>query len=245
MDFTLITDSIYNILCYLVLLLIVIGVFKGEMVKVFFSNLKIGLIIKQLLSCYGCYVVKDVKLSNDAGVTKVDYILVSQYGVFVIEKNNIKGRIFGSLNQKKWTRKIENNSNKFINPTLQSDKNTQIIGDYLSVSSKYIYSVILFVGDSTFKTKMPENVTYVGGLIKYIRSKEREIFTKKEMITILNKFENCKFNKEVISNKGKVVRVKSIVKYKKKEIKENDSSIFVLKSLSDSHKIRKVNYVNH
>src|SRR5262249_8834416 len=37
------------------------------------------------------------------GTTQIDHVIVSRYGVFVIETKNMKGWIFGSADQAVWT----------------------------------------------------------------------------------------------------------------------------------------------
>ena len=43
---------------------------------------------------------------GQAGTTQIDHILLSPYGIFVIETKNYAGWIFGSEWQKAWTQKI-------------------------------------------------------------------------------------------------------------------------------------------
>jgi restriction system protein len=51
------------------------------------------------------HLIKNVTLPTDDGTTQIDHIIVSRYGVFVIETKNMKGWIFGSANQRTWTQK--------------------------------------------------------------------------------------------------------------------------------------------
>lgn len=54
--------------------------------------------------------------------TQIDHILLSPYGIFVIETKNYKGWIFGGEHQKIWTQKIYKKSYKFQNPLHQNYK---------------------------------------------------------------------------------------------------------------------------
>lgn len=47
--------------------------------------------------------IKNITLPTDDGTTQIDHILVSEFGLFVIETKNMKGWIFGNANQKLWT----------------------------------------------------------------------------------------------------------------------------------------------
>ena len=43
---------------------------------------------------------------GEGGTTQIDHLLLSPYGIFVIETKNYKGWIFGNERQKIWTQKI-------------------------------------------------------------------------------------------------------------------------------------------
>jgi hypothetical protein len=45
----------------------------------------------------------DVIIPAKNGTTQIDHLLVSPYGLFIIETKNRKGWIFGSERQQKWT----------------------------------------------------------------------------------------------------------------------------------------------
>ena len=40
------------------------------------------------------------------GTTQIDHVLISPFGVFIVETKNLKGWIFGSENQPKWTQSL-------------------------------------------------------------------------------------------------------------------------------------------
>jgi hypothetical protein len=46
------------------------------------------------------HVLRNVTLPTADGTTQIDHIIVSEYGVFVIETKNMKGWIFGGARQK-------------------------------------------------------------------------------------------------------------------------------------------------
>ena len=50
--------------------------------------------------------LNDVLLPTHYGTTQIDHIVVSPYGIVVIETKNYKGWIFGTERQKIWTQKI-------------------------------------------------------------------------------------------------------------------------------------------
>lgn len=125
--------------------------------------------------------IRNVTLSTDEGTTQIDHIIVSRYGVFVIETKNMSGWIFGGPHQKTWTQKIFRETYKFQNPLHQNHKHIKVLEELLGIDPKALFSVIVFIGDSTFKTPMPENVTEAGGYIRYIKSKREVLLLESEV----------------------------------------------------------------
>ncbi len=117
-------------------------------------------------------VFHDVTLPSSHGPTQIDHIVVSRYGIFVIETKNYTGWIFGDAKSKQWTQVVFREKNQFMNPLRQNYKHTKATESFFSLGSKYIHSVVVFVGDAEFKTRVPENVTCRRGLCPYIRSRQ-------------------------------------------------------------------------
>lgn len=124
----------------------------------------------------------NVLLNTSNDTTQIDHIFVSRYGIFVVETKNMKGRIFGEPSQATWTQRIYGNNYPFQNPLRQNYKHTKALEALIDVPEHAIYSVIIFVGRSTFGTIMPEEVTHgAGSLIRYIKSRKRLALTSKQV----------------------------------------------------------------
>lgn len=113
------------------------------------------------------YLKGDYILLNDltlpdieSGTTQIDHILLSPYGIFVIETKNYKGWIFGTERQKQWTQKIYKQSFKFQNPIHQNYKHMKVLEKILAdiLDKEFIHTVIVFMPEAVFKTDMPSNV---------------------------------------------------------------------------------------
>ena len=129
-----------------------------------------------------------IALQTPDGSTQIDHVLISQYGIFVIETKNLTGWIFGSVNQKKWTQTLKYGYKyQFQNPLRQNYKHTKALQNYLSVNKDYIISVVVFVGDSEFMTEMPDNVLTLKELSYFIESYSDEILSSHEVAQYSNK----------------------------------------------------------
>jgi len=126
------------------------------------------------------------------GTTQIDHVVISKYGIFVIETKNYKGWIFGDEDQRQWTQVNFKKKHRFQNPLRQNYKHTETLRQHLGLSSGEFFSVVIFVGDAEFKgDSKPDNVFMTGGsAMSYIRSKEIEYFSEETCQRIQDKIEN-------------------------------------------------------
>lgn len=166
---------------WLIPLLIILGFIKSPWFKGFFGELVIRISAKFLLDGNEYRAIHNVTLPTIDGTTQIDHIFVSRYGIFVVETKNYSGWIFGDENQSTWTQKLFKVSNKFQNPLRQNYKHLKALESILKIPFGTFHSVVVFVGDCTFKTPMPPNVTYASGYVSYIKSKTQLLLSSSEV----------------------------------------------------------------
>ncbi len=105
---------------------------------------------------------------SETGTTQIDHVVVSPFGIFVIETKNYRGWIFGSEKQREWTQQIYRKKNRFQNPLHQNKLHVKALMQFLSLPEDHFLPVVIFIGDAEFKTEMPENVLN-RGLIDWIK----------------------------------------------------------------------------
>ncbi|PYG04531.1 MULTISPECIES: nuclease-related domain-containing protein [unclassified Thioalkalivibrio] len=170
------------------LLLALVAIARLPQVKGWLGELWIRLVLAVGLDGKSGRVVHDLTLPTADGTTQIDHVLVSRFGIFVIETKNMRGWIFGSERQAQWTQKIYRRSFRFQNPLRQNYRHERAVAEVLGVDPEKIHSVVVFVGGSTFKTPMPDNVVRGLGLLSYIRSFREEAWSEgevEEMVTTL------------------------------------------------------------
>ena len=190
-------------LWYLIPVFFIIAFFKSPYFKGRMGEAIVNSAIKRKLDKNKYHLIKDVTLPTADGTTQLDHIIVSQYGIFVLETKNMKGWIFGSERQKTWTQQIYKHKNKFQNPLFQNYKHIKTLEGLLDVNKDKFHSVIVFTGDSTFKTKMPESVLdrrYIG----YIKSKTDILFSEDEVHNIIDTIESVRLERGFKTNREHV-----------------------------------------
>nr|WP_227542927.1 nuclease-related domain-containing protein [Acinetobacter chinensis] len=148
--------------------------------------------------------LNDCTLPDELNQTsQIDHILLSPYGIFVVETKNYKGWIFGGERQKTWTQKIYKNSYKFQNPLHQNYKHQKVLENILTdiVDSTLIHSVVVFMPDCEFKTQMPSNVFRGAALTDYVKGFKDEVIPSTKLKRI-----QLRIEKEVLEKSWKTNR---------------------------------------
>ena len=167
--------SLLSTFGWILLLFIAIAVFKAfkPFLKGKMGEFAVSAHVKLYLDKEQYILLNDCTLPDEQNQTaQIDHILLSPFGVFVIETKNYKRWIFGSERQKIWTQKIYKKSYKFQNPLHQNYKHQKVLEQVLAdiVDPALIHSVVVFMPDCEFKTQMPENVFRGAAWTDYIKS---------------------------------------------------------------------------
>lgn len=117
--------------------------------------------------------------------TQIDHVVVSRFGVFVVETKNYSGWIFADASSKVWTQTIYHAKNTFQNPIRQNYRHVCAIADNLGLPKEYIRGVVAFTGNCEFKTPIPDGVVYSRKLADYIKSFASPILKEQEKAEIL------------------------------------------------------------
>jgi restriction system protein len=224
MDVSSIAIQILGKVWYLIPIAIVVVIIKTPWFKGIAGEFSINVLTKMRLDKKEYHLVKNVILSTEDGSTQIDHIIVSVFGVFVVETKNIRGWIFGNEKEDMWTQKIYKHSNKFQNPLRQNYKHVKTLQELLGLRDEQIHSLVVFVGDSTFKTQMPNNVTYGGGYIGFIKSKRQRVLSPKEVAEVINTIETDRITPSYGTHIEHIKHVKNIMKEKQSELSQRRAS---------------------
>lgn len=206
--------SISIILLLILFIVFIIKFLKTPRGKGIIGEFIVNITAKLKLDKKQYHLIKNITLPTKNGTTQIDHIIISEYGLFVIETKHLKGLISGDKKQKYWTQEISNYTNKFQNPLHQNYKHIKTLEKILKIKSYKIFSVIVFTGDSKFKTKMPENIIHGVSYIHYIKSKRRKIISQKEVIKMIASIESSRLSRSFKTNREHIKHVKSIIKEK-------------------------------
>jgi hypothetical protein len=125
----------------------------------------------------------------DKTTTQIDHVVVSPYGIFVIETKNYSGWIFADTNSKYWTQVLFQSKHRFQNPLRQNYRHICALAYNLRLHKQYFHNIVAFDGTCEFKTPLPEGVTYYINIAPYILQFKNPCFTPKQVDQIIDAIE--------------------------------------------------------
>ncbi|MDM8549463.1 NERD domain-containing protein [Desulfobacterales bacterium HSG2] len=126
------------------------------------------------------YPLNDLVLKTGRGTTQIDQVIVSKFGIFVVEVKNINGLIRGNINQPKWIcQPFNRKPYQFYNPLHQNVLHARTIKRLLDISQKKLISMIVFIG-GVFDSA-PDNIISSDNYLSYIRSYNNRLITDEEV----------------------------------------------------------------
>jgi len=165
-------------------LLMLSNFFSSSLGKGLIGEWRVRLLLRQSLDKKLYYRLHDVTLPTKTGSIQIDHLLLSPFGIFVIETKHMSGWIFGHPDQKQWTQKLNKKNFRFQNPLYQNYEHAKKVESLLGFSGDTVHSVVCFIGNPRFKTPMPDNVTSRDTLLDYIRSYSARLLTDEEVSDI-------------------------------------------------------------
>lgn len=124
------------------------------------------------------HLLNSVTLPTEEGSTQIDHLLVSRYGVFVIEAKHYAGWLFADARSASWTQVIYKTKRRFQNPLRQNYKHlkaVQAVLDFLPAEA--VMAAVVFTGSAEFRTQRPVGVYSLDGLLRFIAGFDQEVIT--------------------------------------------------------------------
>ena len=135
--------------------------------------------------------IDDIILPSKNGTTQIDHVLISEFGIFVIETKNMQGWIFGAEEDANWCQCIYGHKNRFQNPLRQNFRHIACLAEFLKLERRFFHSVVFFIGECEFKTPMPRSVM-CSGLSSYIISFNTPLLTHEQALEVESKLRKLK-----------------------------------------------------
>lgn len=122
-------------------------------------------------------IFNDIYIHNAEGNTvQIDHIVLSKFGLFVIETKNFKGWVFGNDFSEKWTVQIYKSKRKFPSPIRQNYSHVKALQDLLESNEVPIVPIVCFTNNATIKSEFKSNIVITTSqLKKAIKAYDKEL----------------------------------------------------------------------
>lgn len=118
--------------------------------------------------------IRNVYIPIEGKKTEIDILLVTSFGIYVIESKNYHGTIYGDENDFKWTQYFSKQKTyQLLNPIKQNNYHIQFLSDYLRKDKNNFKSYIVFGKDTIIKkikyNHLNTTIANSNWLIEYLR----------------------------------------------------------------------------
>jgi len=172
----------------LIILFIIAIVLKLPKVKGIIGEGATKVVLKKLNSTE-YFIINDLLIPSSNGKSsQIDHVVVSQYGVFVIETKNYKGWITGSENSQYWKQTIYKRKENLYNPIWQNRGHVKALEELLSEFGEIPFiPIVAFSGRSTLKVQVNSEVVYLSNLVKTIKKYNSIVINSANVQAIVRK----------------------------------------------------------
>lgn len=144
-------------------------------------------------------IINDLMIRTEDNRThQIDHVVISKYGIFVIETKQYDGYITGNDYDKKWCMKAGKNKLYINNPVHQNYGHIKALQEVLKLNEKNFISIICMSGNAKLKIKS-NKVVKVNDIIDKIRSYQNILIDNCE--TIYNELRNINITDRKQRNK--------------------------------------------
>ena len=161
--------------------------FWRKKVKPKIGEAEVALILTEGLDSKQYTVLQDIMLLNHNGdTTQIDQVVVSRWGIFVIETKTMRGWIFGEATDESWTQSLNHwRKPKFLNPIRQNAGHVRTLSERLDLPCDCFHSIVAFAPEAEFKKKFPSEVMHFQDVVKYIQEHSQTEVLLPEQVTEL------------------------------------------------------------
>ena len=165
-----------------VVVVFVLNAFRPQ-VKGWFGEMVLNTLLKVKLDGTKYRILHNIMLPTDDGTTtQIDHVIVSKWGIFVIETKTYSGWVFGDAKSPQWTVTHFKRKDRFQNPLRQNYKHLATLSECLGIPMEYFKTIVAFGGETTFKTDMPVEVMLFGNVPNYILRNSTNAIIKAEQV---------------------------------------------------------------
>ena len=150
-------------------------------------------------------VLNDIMIKQNNNTHQIDHLIISPFGIFVIEMKNYYGLIIGNEYKDKWIQYLGKKKSYFYNPIHQNYGHVKALEELLNLDNNVIIPIVCFSNQAKLKIDSKSTVTQLDFLVKNI-NKYQNIILESNLEAIQNKITEV----NITDNKEKKKNIKNI-----------------------------------
>ncbi len=150
---------------------------------------------------YHC--LHDLLIKNgEGGWAQIDHVVVSPFGIFVIETKNYGGWIAGSETDRDWTVCYKGGRKDYpLNPLVQNKRHIRAVERLLELPPGRCHNIVFLAGDAVLK-KGPLPGVVTGRLARHIESFQTPLLEAWECAALAGSLRNSSYSHDPESRKA-------------------------------------------
>lgn len=152
-------------------------------------------------------VLNDIMVKQNDGTHQIDHLIISQFGIFVIEMKNYYGLILGDEHKNKWIQYLGKKKSYFMNPIYQNYGHVKALQEILNLDNKMFIPIVCFSNQAKLKIETKNNVVQLDYLVSSIK-KYQNVILNSNLEAIYNKITELNIT-DKLERKNHVKNIKS------------------------------------
>ena len=139
-------------------------------------------------------VLNDLVLQDSHGLHQIDHVVVSSYGIYVVETKNYSGSVVGDAKYANWLLCVGGQKRKFHSPLRQNYGHIKCLQELLGIDESMFVSIVCFANRTKVKVTVHSDHEFV-------------VHTDDLRATVLNHPQGCGLDAESITQKLQALNI--------------------------------------
>jgi hypothetical protein len=180
-----------------ILVALICGFFLGRYRAYVFQNRGEALVARTILGKFSgsdYHLMNNVTVRMEDGTTQIDHVLITRFGVIVIETKDYRGWIFGNARDPSWTQVIFRRKFRFQNPIRQNFRHVRAVQNLLDfLPADAVVSAVVFTGEAEFRTPIPPGVFCLESFCEYLSNLDTQLLSQNRLEFCVGRLEANRF----------------------------------------------------
>jgi hypothetical protein len=130
-------------------------------------------------------IFNDLEIPAGGGTIHIDHLVVSKFGVFVVESQYARGWVSGGEFQERWKQSNLRRIKRLDNPLHRNALQADAVGRLLGLPASKIHAMVVLVGQKGFRNAMPDRLQTPEKLIRNVRKKGQQLLSDEQAAALL------------------------------------------------------------